>query len=173
MDATIPLVVASLGLGTVAPALPPAKAEPAGTDCVTTALTPEQLAAGGKPTVTCYPTLADALSSTGIEVDPYASRQELLDAAALSSTILAIHYDGSNGTGGSLSVNGTACNGGGISFTGSLAGWDNRVSSTRHYLCGTIKHWDASNYAGDQETTSGGLANLSSLSNRSTSISYH
>lgn len=124
---------------------------------------------------TCYSSLTDALVAAGAEVDP-ASDLTVADLAADSgaaravaaSSVLAVHYDGSNLTGATLTVNGGACSGG---YTNLSASWINRISSTLNY-CPTVRHYDGYNLTGSSQVTTSTSWNLTSLNNLANSVQY-
>jgi len=167
----VPMVGAVLPMGAVV-AADPAPPEVPKNHCVTSELTPEQLASGQRSTLTCFTTFAEALASRGIHVGEEVQPAGLSTEVILSvSTLAAVHFDGNNGGGASLLVYGD-CTGGGISLDSS---WDNRISSTRHAACGTIKHFDSTSYSGTQENTRGLYGNtfdLTTLNDRVGSAKY-
>lgn len=90
----------------------------------------------------------------------------------LSSTHVATHYDGTSGNGSFLEVSGNC--GESISFD-SADPWNNVISSTRHFACGTIKHFTGANLNGTQENTTGSsgmLKNLTVIGNQVSSVGY-
>ena len=131
----------------------------------------------------CYSTVADAAEATEVAlVDVAASNrsggrstmasdsagQQLAQA---SSKTLGIHYDGSSGSGSSITVVGSACTGG---YWNASATWKNRISST-YNGCGRLKHYDKPTMVGMTYTTMGlgTTDNLSWFSNMTESVSYH
>lgn len=146
--------------------------------CSTRLLTPAEVEAGVKSQITCSTSISDALAAQGLAVDPASSPDSLGDGPVGtldSSGLVAIHYDGAYASGSSLSVVGSVCDGGGISFS-SGDWWNDRISSTRHQACSTIKHWEHANYTGTAEITqngSGYYSNLGSTNNVVSSIRYY
>lgn len=92
-------------------------------------------------------------------------------ALAVSSFTLGIHYDGTSGTGSSISVVGSSCSGG---HWNTGATWANRISSSWNG-CGHLRHWDGPSKTGSYQTTSGvgTTDNLTTLNNKAESVSYH
>lgn len=137
-------------------ATPTAADEPALVQsCLTTALPHEEIEAGAISEITCE------------WVEP----GEWVGTMFRSST-LAIHYAGPDGSGDALVVGGDCA--GGVAF-GPGHAWNNAVSSTQHFACGTVKHFDSASYSGDFYVTNGwpGLTlNLGPLNNRASSIGY-
>lgn len=117
----------------------------------------------------CFGTLAEALASAGVDVDPgdstvsmrTVSQEDLLAA----SSVLGVHYDGFNWTGASITVSGTTCGGG---YTNLSSAWINRVSSTFNG-CPTVRFFDGYDKTGSSEVAVG---NLGALNNRTNSIQY-
>jgi len=110
-------------------------------------------------TPACYATMADVNARAGGGGG----------AMAFGGTfILAVHYDGANLTGSSISVEGSDCYGGYINLTG---WWANRVSSTAN-TCPEVNHYYWPDLVGSHQTTYGTGGNLTSLNNLSESISY-
>jgi hypothetical protein len=114
----------------------------------------------------CYPTFPEAMSSIGLA----ASGRFPSQPAGIESFALAIHYDGFDGTGSSLTVNGLACNGGWLNLSST---WINRISSTWNG-CGHVDHYDGNNLTGSIEETAGvGVrTNLTTLNNATNSVQY-
>jgi len=82
------------------PAPAPLPAAPSGRGWVGTALALAALAAGAAPTVACYPSFPDAMASVGMIVPrgtTAADAGQVVDAAA-AGNVLAIHYDGADGS---------------------------------------------------------------------------
>ncbi len=95
-----------------------------------------------------------------------------MNAATIDPHLIAVHFEGLNFTGDSISIAGTDCLGGGITLTGGA--WDNRISSTENG-CSRIEHYDISSdgvFEGDVEATLVRGGNLSDLSNRTSGILY-
>lgn len=114
----------------------------------------------------CYPTLAEALEAAG-GVGGTATKQPMSGARAASSSVLAVHFDGTYRGGESLVVSGAACD-----ATMNLASvWTDRISSTWN-LCGTVRFFDDFNKGGASETTGLSTENLGVLNNRAASVYY-
>lgn len=119
----------------------------------------------------CYSTFADAATAAGIpDVDASDSPASVSDAQLAASWAIGIHYDGFNGTGASLTVNGDDCSGGWLNVS---ASWVNKISSTRNG-CNRVSHFSGTNLTGSVESTFGvnALTNLSGLNNATDSIQY-
>lgn len=89
---------------------------------------------------------------------------------ALTTFTLGTHYDGFNGTGSSISIIGSSCTGG---WWNTPPAWDNRISSSYHG-CAALRHYDLPDKGGSVQLTTGAgtIKNLSSLNNRTESVSY-
>jgi hypothetical protein len=89
----------------------------------------------------------------------------------LSTFTLGTHYDGANGTGSSVSVVGTSCTGG---HWNTPSTWDNRISSS-YNGCARLRHWDLPDKSGASQNTygAGTTDNLTSMNNKTESVSYH
>lgn len=142
---------AAAAVAAPAPAEEPALVQ----SCTTTTLPLEAIAAGARSEVSCTWVPADA-----------ATRM-------VRSGYIAVHYDGSSGSGAQLAVGGSCS--GGISFAPSDP-WDDRISSTGHRVCGTIKHYTNRDYTGGPQVTEGGLGVVLNLgawvSNQVSSVVY-
>jgi len=134
-------------------------------------LTPEQLSAGVRSTVRCFATSDEALRDVGL--DPSTMRATSSgDATTNATPAVAYHYEYDQGGGTPLIVNGTACNGGGVSFSyGDY--WNDRIKATAPRGCSTIKHFADSNFAGATEIVSGPLTKLNALYGQVSSIRYY
>ena len=131
----------------------------------------------------CYSTVADASEATEVALaDVAASNQSVAryamasdsagqQVAQASSKTLGIHYDGSSGTGSSITIVGSACTGG---YWNASATWKNRISSS-YNGCGRLKHYDKPSMVGIMYTTLGvgSTDNLSWFANMTESVSYH
>ena len=122
----------------------------------------------------CFGTLAEALATAGLDVDP-AARIDVADvvadelvAAAAASGPIGIHYDGFNTTGASITVTGSDCAGGYLNLS---ATWINRISSTINF-CPVVRFFDGFDKSGASEATTPAQTNLSPLNNASNSIQY-
>ena len=123
----------------------------------------------------CFGTLAEALASAGVDIDPQARinmsdvvADDLLATAAASSGPLGIHFDGFNVTGSSITVTGSDCGGGYINLSNA---WVNRISST-YNLCPVVRFWDGYDKSGGFESTSPSQINLVPLNNAANSVQY-
>lgn len=115
----------------------------------------------------CFKTLAEALSFVGVpDVDVDATPADLPRSVLATSQVLGIHYEHSNLSGSSLTIRGTSCVGGGLNLSSS---WNDRISSTFHGLCGTIKHYEHIHYGGAVLTTYAPWMNMTSAMNDETS----
>lgn len=125
----------------------------------------------------CFETFSEAmfaLSEGSIRL-PYETPVTVLESApsamAASSFTLGIHYDYFNGGGSSISVVGSSCVGG---WWNTPSWFDNRESSS-YNGCNRLKHWDYANKRGSYQSTwtVGQTDNLTYMSNRVESVSYH
>lgn len=134
---------------------------PAGADdpelievCTTYTLSAEEVADGQVSEVTCE------------WVDPDAEEE-----MALFAPVVARHYDSTGASGAHLQVTGSC--GQQVVLTSSQ--WNNRISSTRHYACGTVKHYTGI-MAGSVQMTqgpSGWWENMNgTLNNNVSSLAY-
>jgi len=114
----------------------------------------------------CYPTLAQAMVSEGVQAwGPGASERVIAGA----SFTIGYHCDGLNLVAPCTSVVGDDCGGG---WLNTVTAWDNRISSTLNG-CPNITHFDSPNRMGATEVTSGLSGhNLTSLDNRTESLQY-
>jgi hypothetical protein len=106
--------------------------------CTTTTLTDAEIAAGERNEITC----------TWVDQTQMRSQMSRLSR----SGPIAIHHSGSSGGGSYLNVFGSCV--GGISFPNGDP-WNDRISSTTHYTCGTIKHFANVDYTLGPETSNG------------------
>jgi hypothetical protein len=118
-------------------------------------------------------TSADARSLAG-HVSWFSSSTEATlesDGVLASSSVLGKHYEGLNGSGSSITIVGSSCTGG-YWNTGST--WANRISSSYHG-CQRLTHWDQPNKQGAKQSTYGvgTIKNLTTLNNKTKSVSYH
>jgi hypothetical protein len=124
-------------------------------------------------TMKCYDDFASSLRSVGAivpdDVTPLTVNMEAV--TAMSSTI-GVHFDANNGTGANLTVSGSTCVGGGLNVP---IAWNDRISSTLNG-CGTIQHFENTNYAGASLTSygSGSVTGFGSayMNNRTSAIKY-
>lgn len=114
----------------------------------------------------------EQLVEDGVSTSSDASRMADPTAGAVSSTFtLGTHFDGSNGTGSSISVVGSSCIGGWWNTGGS---WANRISSSWNG-CYRLRHYDKPNKVGTWADTTGvgQTKNVPSLmNNRTESVAY-
>ncbi len=97
---------------------------------------------------------------------------ETIERPMVLSVTLARHYDGSNGTGNSITIVGLTCNG---SYWNTPSWWDNRISSTYNY-CYRTRHYDNPNLHGASALYTGAyrLHNVNGyLNNRTESVKYY
>lgn len=121
----------------------------------------------------CVDTFAALLTSLGVEPSKVVDHPAAMAPASWPSDALAAHYDGMSGTGSYIVVTGGDCNGGGLNLSPE---WNDRIRSTRHLRCGTIKHWRDWGMQGPAETTSAGygvVRNLTTMDRQVTSIQYY
>lgn len=126
----------------------------------------------------CFETFAAAMANASrgsVRVDPGTRGAEVFaDAslsAALSTFTIGIHYDGYSGSGSSITVVGSACNGG---YWNTPAAWDNRISSSWNG-CHRLAHYDGPNKTGSYGSTwgTGSVHNVPSyINNKAESIRY-
>lgn len=122
----------------------------------------------------CFPSQneTDAYGRTWLRsVSPAAVSPVRRTGLALASFTLGTHYDGANGTGSSISVVGSSCTGG---YWNTPSNWDNRISSSFNG-CARLRHWDLPSMVGSVQDTygAGSTHNLSSMDNKTQSVSYH
>jgi hypothetical protein len=122
----------------------------------------------------CFDSFAELLSSLGVAPGvAVADSPAAMAAESWPSNALAAHYEGLGGGGSYNVVVGNDCNGGGVNLS---SDWNDRIRSTRHLRCGTIKHWRDWGLQGPSETTSGSygtVRNLTTLDQQVTSIQYY
>ena len=118
----------------------------------------------------CFPTLEGASSLTAETVGT-SVRVDGVGMTTLATFTLGRHFDGSNGTGSSISIVGGACTGG---YWNTSTSWDNRISSSFNG-CARLRHYDLPNKGGSFEDTSGvgTTDNLGALDDKAESVSYH
>ena len=141
--------------------------------CVVDATSAASATGAVDPSLVCYPTLSEALAAAN-SVTEDSSALSRLDSAlsapvALSSVVLATHFDASGRSAGwgSLTVTGSSCD-----LTYNLpAAWLNRISSTQNY-CGTVRFFDGYDKSGANETTTVSTVNLGARDNGSYSVYY-
>lgn len=121
----------------------------------------------------CYPTLAEALGRAGAPVGAELAAGGLTGAevdtvVGAASGTLAVHYDGANRTGSSITISGGDCNGGYVNLSSS---WINRISSTSN-TCAVVNFWDGYDKTGSYEGTNTASVNLGSMNNAANSVGY-
>ena len=124
----------------------------------------------------CHPTIAEALAYAGVDLGKGGSdltfeeieESGALAAAADSSGLLGVHWDGANRTGASITITGGACSGGHHNLASS---WVNRISSTWNG-CPSVLFYDGFDKSGSHELTTTSTVNLGALNNASNSIGY-
>jgi hypothetical protein len=169
-------VGAAAALGAIAVTVPTARAEPPpAAHCVTQTLPTEQIRRGGTSPTECFSTFDEALASIGVAPERRRSVTPASAGIALAASgIVAVHYEHTGAAGETLTVFGE-CNGSGINM-GPGDPWNDRISSTRHQLCGTVKHFADWGATGDYYITTGvwgAIRNMNGLLNdRSSSIFY-
>ena len=110
----------------------------------------------------CYRSFDQAQADAGVPTPGDTSAQALA-----AGTVLAVHYDGANFTGSSITVNGTTCGGG---YTNLSWDWRNRISSSLNG-CSVVRFYDGLNKAGANESMFAS-GNLGWLNNKSDSVQY-
>jgi hypothetical protein len=110
----------------------------------------------------CFRSLDEAMDQGAIADTQAGSTQALA-----ASTVLAVHYDGANFSGSSLTIFGTTCSGG---YTNLALIWRNRISSSSNG-CPVVRFYDGVNLTGAVETQVGS-GNLFTLNNRADSVQY-
>lgn len=115
--------------------------------------------------VTCVDTFAESAALLGY--DDVETPAELVEAAAALSSDVAVHFDGLNYTGDTLTVSG-ACDGGWINMS---SAWNNRISSTLS-SCGRVRHFLDLDLGGSYYDTTGSGNLPSGFSNAISSVKY-
>jgi hypothetical protein len=129
-----------------------------------------------KYTMKCYDTFGNSLRAIGVsvsaDVTPAKLSATLSPSAALLDSVIGIHYDAGNLSGAALTVNGSTCNGGGLNVP---IACNDRISST-YNGCGTIQHFENTNYGGTNTSTFGSGSGTSFtglyIDNRTSAIKY-
>lgn len=125
----------------------------------------------------CYATFEEAIMAPSVgsmtnEMAPSGEEffADQTTGVVVASFTLGIHFDGSNGTGSSISVVGSSCTGG---YWNTGASWANRISSSSNG-CYRLRHHDGPNKTGTYADTVGsGIHNLPSyMNNKTESVSY-
>jgi hypothetical protein len=150
--------LAALALGAVLTVAPPASAA-AQQHCAAKVV-------GQKPSgeLVLSPTVCRANRSDALEAIGAVSTSGFSTQATF---IIGTHYDGTNLTGSSFTVEGSDCNGGWLNLSST---WDNRVSSTDPG-CPSVRHYDGDNLTGSSKTLTG-PGNLGTMDNKTNSIKY-
>ncbi len=124
----------------------------------------------------CYPTIAEALTAAGVELDPgltdltfeQIEESGALESAVESAGLIGVHWDGANRSGASISISGADCSGG---YHNLSSTWINRISSTWNG-CPSVLFYDGYDKTGSYEVTTSSSVNLGSLNNAANSIGY-
>jgi hypothetical protein len=151
-----------------------AAAQTSNVNCVITVIGIDENGTFETEPMRCYSTFGESLRSIGAKVSVDATPQSInIKAVAAASGVIGVHYDASNGTGASLTVNGSNCIGGGLNVPLS---WNDRISSTLNG-CPTVQHFENTNYAG-ASFSSYGVGSITSMSgaymdNRTSAIKYY
>lgn len=159
--------------------------------CITDALSGTAIERGAVSALTCFPTYGEAMVALGLArpgavIEPGSAEDPIRQPKGVSgrgrpqarfpSQGLAQHWNDLSQTGSSITVNGTTCDGSGIQF-GFGHAWNNRIRSTVHLRCYTIKHYPGDSYDGNWQTTEGNYGNPrtmnTSLDRETSSIMYH
>lgn len=127
----------------------------------------------------CFDTFDAAARAGGVrasETITPTNIDSLMDAS-VAATYIGIHYDGTNWTGSSMSVQGSGCSGGGINWATAQSGqWNNRFSSTRNYCQygAYVCFYDPSNYVAPYLAVQGWYdrSELGTLNNKTSSTKY-
>jgi len=128
-----------------------------GEECWTIALTEEEVAQGATSEITC--------GELPPGEDGFAGRSSMI--------ALATHYTGVNATGSSFTVYKSSCYGYTVFTPGSY--WDDSISSTVNWSCGSTKHYMNYSHTGTNQivnSLTGWLTNLGLLNNKTSSIGY-
>jgi hypothetical protein len=122
----------------------------------------------------CFASFADVLTHTGggaVDVAPDVTPANASRETLMSSDLLGVHCENAGLGGSSFTVWGSSCVGGGLPLS---RFWNDRISSTAHGLCNTIKHYEHSNYTGAIFTTTAPWQNITGVMNDKTSaLTYH
>ncbi|MEJ5255944.1 MAG: hypothetical protein WHS89_11380 [Acidimicrobiales bacterium] len=132
-----------------------------------------EVRAGKVAAPVCFDSFASLLESLGVEPSKVVDDPGAMSASSWPSNALAAHYEDGSGSGVYIVVVGDDCNGGGLNLS---SDWNDRIYSTRHLRCGTVKHWRDWGMQGPSETTSGSygtLRPLITLGGQVTSIQYY
>lgn len=144
------------------------------THCVVETRPMAELERGVPTEARCYPTVTELLRANGLAgaAEGAVSIDEAQRRFAAAG-YLAYHHVDANAGGISLAVSGS-CDGSGIASL--PAGFNDQISSTRHLLCGRIKHFADANAAGDHQITSAGynaVVNMNGQLNDRVSSTYY
>ena len=120
----------------------------------------------------CFGTLAEALADAGANID--STRGQLTmdnvisdNLAAASGGFIAIHYDGTERSGPSITISGGQCTGGWLNLS---SAWINRISSTWN-TCNTT-FFDGYNLTGTADPTDVSTRNLKGIPDAANSVQY-
>jgi hypothetical protein len=136
--------------------------------CLTTAFSAEEIEAGVDTTMTtaaCFATEAEVeLAAVSLNTRSMVQSGAVPEAAASSFSYqaIAMHCDGYCHIGASpkLTINGTDCNGGGLTFA---AAWKNVFNENQHKKCEHIKHYALDNCGGTAESDTGDYNDYSKI----------
>lgn len=159
------LVSAGVALPTVSAPAQDKDVEPDGSYCVLqpTARTDYDQLVGD---VDCVDSFAESAAVLGLG-EHIETPAELVEAASAASVDIAVHFDGLNYTGDTLTVSG-ACDGSWINLS---SAWNNRISSTLS-TCGRVRHYLDLDLGGSYTDTTGSGNLGSGFSNAISSIKY-
>jgi len=117
----------------------------------------------------CYETATEAAMAASGTLQPGGAGFESMAGATFT---LGIHYDGSNGSGSSITVVGSSCTGG---YWNTPSWFDNRITSS-YNGCGRLRHYDRP-YKGGSSTNTYGAGTTDDLAawmnNRTESVAYY
>jgi hypothetical protein len=155
--------LAVAGLGLLAIATPAGAAAPREQHCVVDVIGQEPDGELLLSEPTCYRTFDQAQADARVAPASDGASTQALTA----SSVLAVHYDGPNFTGSSITVSGTTCGGG---YTNLTTDWRNRISSSLNG-CSVVRFFDGLNLTGANESQFAS-GNLVFLNNRADSVRY-
>lgn len=118
----------------------------------------------------CFSTYSQVLDRIGDAVEVGIDRSTESPAPEATFT-LGRHFDGTSGTGSSISIVGSSCTGG---YWNTGTGWENKISSS-YNGCARLRHFDYANAAGSYEDTvgAGQTDNLIGMNNKTESVAYY
>lgn len=165
-----------VGTATNAPPESPTSAAP---HCSTTVIPPAEFRAGVRNSIKCFATVDEALADAAGTLASRASVTSAdgggFDSPNAGPWVLATHYDTTDTqTSESFSVVGYDCDGGMITLGGSS--WNDRISLTKHGMCGSVKHYANVDGSGASQMTqqpNGYCQSLNgTMTNQSSAITY-